>query len=117
MSSYVVGNPPGGHESVRPEETPSSESATARAESEAQGEKNDESHGKPGVESQVPRLPSRPKMPSKQEREEHVEATSHACYRSWCEHCVAARARGQYHRGDGEAGELPEIAFDYGFMA
>jgi len=55
-------------------------------------------------------------MPSKQEKEEH-EATGHACYRSWCEHCVAAKARGQYHRGTGEQGELPEIALDYGHMS
>ena len=43
-----------------------------------------------GVGYQVPRLPSRPKMPSQQEKEEH-EATGHACYRSWCEHCVSGR--------------------------
>ena len=55
-------------------------------------------------------------MPSRQEVEEH-EATGHARYRSWCEHCVAARWRGQYHRGKPEQGELPEVAFDYGFMS
>ena len=75
-------------------------------------ESSDEEHG---VEYQVPRMPSRPKMPSQQEKEEH-EATGHACYRSWCEHCVAGRARGQYHRSSGEEGETPEIAFDYGYM-
>ena len=82
----------------------------------SQGEEDDPRLRDCGVESQVPRLPpSRPKMPPKQEREGH-EATGHACYRSWCEHCVAARARGQYHRGTDEECELPEVAVDYGYM-
>ena len=86
--------------------------------SDSMSEQSKERDGDGGglAENQGPRLPNRPKAPSKQEREEH-EATGHACYRSWCEHCVAARGRGQYHRGGSGEGEIPELAFDYGYMS
>ena len=37
-----------------------------------------------------------PERPSRPEREKHE--LTHIPYRSWCEHCVKARARGRAHR-------------------
>ena len=37
-----------------------------------------------------------PKEPTKAEKEEHER--THCPYRSWCEHCVRARARNSHHR-------------------
>ena len=37
-----------------------------------------------------------PKGPTKVEKEEHER--THCPYRSWCEHCVRARARNSHHR-------------------
>ena len=68
------------------------------------------------VEMQRPRLPQRPPMPSINEREEH-EASGHAVYRIWCEHCVAAKGQGNPHIADGEECEIPEVGFDYGYMS
>ena len=50
------------------------------------------------------------------ERDEH-EASGHAVYRTWCEHCVAAKGQGNPHIADGEVCEVPEIGFDYAYMA
>ena len=37
-----------------------------------------------------------PKEPTKIEKEDHER--THCPYRSWCEHCVRARARNSHHR-------------------
>ena len=68
------------------------------------------------LEMQKPTLPTRPEVPSLTEREEH-EASGHAVYRSWCEHCIAAKGQANPHKADGEACEIPEIGFDYGYMS
>ena len=68
------------------------------------------------VEMQRPRLPCKSPMPSMLERDEH-EASGHAVYRTWCEHCVAAKGQGNPHIADGEVCEVPEIGFDYAYMA
>ena len=68
------------------------------------------------VEMQRPKLPTRPYTPSAQEREEH-EAGGHAVYRSWCEHCIAAKGQQNPHTADAEPGDLPELGFDYGYMS
>ena len=41
-----------------------------------------------------------PKMPTKMEQEEHER--THCPYRSWCKHCVQARARSSPHRAGEE---------------
>ena len=60
----------------------------------------------------MPRLPAEP---CKREKEEH-EASGYAAYRSLCVHCVAAKGRSLPPLG-GEAGEIPEIGMDYGYLA
>jgi hypothetical protein len=55
---------------------------------------------------------------SREEIEEH-ELLSHTQYRSWCRHCVAARAVGQAHRvlhEDHRHAEVAEIVMDYYFL-
>ena len=44
-----------------------------------------------------------PRQPSARERELHE--TTHIPYRAWCPHCVATRARGDYHSGVVDPGE------------
>ena len=61
-----------------------------------------------------------PKEPTKVEKEEH-EGT-HCPYRSWCEHCVRARARNGPRRSRVpveplEEVEAPRVHFDYFFMS
>ena len=102
-----------GQEPVSPEDAQGGEPAPA------DGQENQEQVGEEpeaAVEMQKPRMPHRPKMPSATEREEH-EASGHAVYRTWCEHCVAAKGQGNPHRADGDECEIPELGFDYGFMA
>eukprot|EP00971_Amphidinium_carterae_P256519 5093365-Amphidinium_carterae.1 len=47
--------------------------------------------------------------------ERYRNATGHAAYRSWCEHCVAGRGKSATHRAQPE-GELPEIGADYAYL-
>ena len=65
-----------------------------------------------------------PKMPTKMEQEEH--ARTHCPYRSWCRHCVQARARSSPHRAGEERkgaeegvgpAEVPRVAMGYFFMS
>ena len=65
-----------------------------------------------------------PKMPTNREQEEH--ARTHCPYRSWCRHCVQARARSSPHRaederngaeGGRESEKVPRVAMDYFFMS
>ena len=49
-----------------------------------------------GEEARRPRLIPTPVMPQAWEVEEH-NAMGHVQYRSWCQHCVAARGVGQRH--------------------
>jgi hypothetical protein len=66
-------------------------------------------------EAQKPVRPSTPKTPTKMMIDEH-EASGHAVYRNWCAHCVMGKGRGNPHRVHHEAGDLPEIAFDYCYL-
>ena len=66
-------------------------------------------------EFQKPRIPSAVKEPSPEEKEAHL-LSGCATYRSWCPHCVASQSRGNPHKKSGEVGEIPVLAFDYGFL-
>ena len=48
-----------------------------------------------------------PKEPTKVEKEEHER--THCPYRSWCEHCVRARARNGHRRRQTPEGPLEEV--------
>ena len=63
-----------------------------------------------------PRMPALAKAPSLQEQEEHA-ATGHACYRSWCIHCVYGKGQGgpQIRTGP-EAVEIPEVGVDFCYL-
>ena len=58
--------------------------------------------------------------PSLKERQEHER--THIPYRSWCRHCVAARASNPAHRGRrfatavGEDKDMKQVSYDYCFM-
>ena len=65
-----------------------------------------------------------PKMPTTMEQGEH--ARTHCPYRSWCRHCVQARARSSPHRAGEERkgveegvgpAKVPRVAMDYFFMS
>ena len=60
-----------------------------------------------------PRVPKGPKAPSSAELEEHL-ATAHAVHRSWCGHCMRARATWDRHLEvqDSEEGD-PTLSMDY----
>ena len=66
-----------------------------------------------GEEAVAPRPPVLAK-PTQAEQDEHY-ATSHAAYRSWCEHCVKSRGRVSPHVIVPE-GELPEVGVDYAYL-
>ena len=63
-----------------------------------------------------PRVPKGPKAPSSAELEEHL-ATAHAVHRSWCGHCMRARATWDRHLEvqDPEDGD-PTLSMDYFFF-
>jgi hypothetical protein len=50
-----------------------------------------------GEEAQQPKQLRDPGQPTQAERDEH-ESHGHVAYRTWCQHCVAARGRGQAHK-------------------
>ena len=63
-----------------------------------------------------PRLLPTPVLPSAEEQEEH-RVQGHVQYRTWCPHCVAARAVGQRHTAVREEPTAkPTILSDYAYM-
>ena len=62
-------------------------------------------------------VPKPPTAPSHHELDEH-EATGHVQYRSWCAHCVRARAtvNPHYKAPPKDENAVPSILFDYLFM-
>ena len=61
-----------------------------------------------------------PKDPTRKEKEEHE--LTHMPFRSWCEHCVKARARNAHHRKKADRDPLDEVKvarvhMDYFFMS
>ena len=67
-----------------------------------------------GEEAVAPRVPPVPAKPTQAEQDEHY-ATSHAAYRSWCEHCVKGRGRASPHAVVSE-GELPEVGVECAYL-
>ena len=67
-----------------------------------------------GEEVIAPRVPPVPAKPTQAEQDEHY-ATSHAAFRSWCEHGVKGRGRASPHAVVSE-GELPEDGVDYAYL-
>ena len=81
---------------------------------EEEGEETDSCEGRKSVGRKSQ------KEPTKVEKEEHER--THCPYRSWCEHCVRARARNGHHRGRVlgeplEEAKAPRVHFDYFFMS
>ena len=72
-----------------------------------------------GEEGREPKVIRAPKSISREERDAH-EAT-HMPFRSWCRHCVRARARNMQHakgKDDEEIkSKVPRISMDYFFMS
>ena len=62
-------------------------------------------------------VPKAPYQPTAKEHDDH-EATGHVYFRSWCNHCVAARARvhPHYKAPVEEPDAVPTIIIDYLFM-
>ena len=66
------------------------------------------------VEVQRPKVAKNVANPTAQELDEHL-ATAHAVHRSWCGHCMRARATYAKHSPvsrDGES-EIPIVSIDY----
>ena len=57
-------------------------------------------------EARKPKTKPDPKLPSKQEIEEHN--ITHLPYRSWCPHCVAGRGLSTPHRSSDENKDIPQ---------
>eukprot|EP00959_Pyramimonas_sp_CCMP1952_P017829 378171-Pyramimonas_sp.AAC.1 len=106
------GGPEAGRQAVSPRAALGEPAAGDR---EPQGQELDASE-----EAQRPKTRKIPVQPSREEVEEN-ELQGHVQYRTWCRHCVAARAYGQPHRevveDDPESTEaIPEIVTDYFYM-
>jgi len=69
------------------------------------------------TEVQRPRVAKSVATPTAQELEEH-QATAHAVHRSWCGHCMRARATAARHQtvSHDEESEVPVITLDYYFL-
>ena len=65
-------------------------------------------------EARQPKTKPDPRLPSKQEIEEHN--ITHLPYRSWCPHCVAGRGLSIPHRSSDENKDIPKISIDYFYM-
>ena len=80
--------------------------------------KDDEDIPVPDVHDEVrrPRVGRRPILPTKADLEEHYPL--HLNYRSWCEHCVAGKARLAQHKVEPSDRERLGVTFsaDYAFM-
>ena len=66
------------------------------------------------VEVQRPKVARKVSDPTAQELEEHL-ATAHAVHRSWCGHCMRARATYAKHSSVSrdEDSEIPVVSIDY----
>ena len=54
-------------------------------------------------------------LPTQEERDQHM--INHEPFRSWCEHCVRGRGRGQPHKSsDSSKNAIPIFVFDYLFI-
>ena len=77
-----------------------------------------EIHGPPDPHSEVraPRVARRPNLPTKADIEEHFPL--HLNFRSWCEHCVAGKARLAQHivQPSDRARLGITVHMDYAFM-
>ena len=90
--------------------------SVARESPEAAEEYKEEEMTEESEEVMQPRKIPVPYMPTTAQIEEH-EMLGHVQYRSWCRHCVAARAIGQTHKKiEHEESEEPEVACDYAYM-
>ena len=80
--------------------------------------KDDEDIPVPDMHEEVrkPRVGRRPILPTKADLEEHYPL--HLNYRSWCEHCVAGKARLAQHKVEPSDRERLGVTFsaDYAFM-
>ena len=68
-------------------------------------------------EARRPEVLRDPGAPTPKEIEEHN--VTHLPFRSWCPHCVSGKAQDRHHRRRENTDEkqIPEIVFDYVFMA
>ena len=87
---------------------------TEEAEEEKEGEKEESCEGIRSVGRKSP------KEPTNVEKEDHER--TYCPYRSWCEHCVRARARNGHHRRQTpeeplEEVKVPRVHVDYFFMS
>ncbi len=69
----------------------------------------------PAEEARAARPSKDPGAPTQADRDAH--AATHLPFRSWCDACVQGRQHAPPHcRQKREAGEVPEVAFDYAFV-
>ena len=94
----------------------SSSGRNAGTETQAAEEAIEEAIQDVSDEVSKPKMLPIPYQPTAAQIEEH-EMLGHVQYRSWCRHCVAARAIGQQHKKvEHVESEEPEIACDYAYM-
>ena len=106
------------------EEAEEGEQEEARAQEGEEGQGKEEMdeetggvEGERGEESRSTLKLPRMRRVSRAEREEH-ERTGHACYRNWCDDCVAGRGKSHIHKVYQHPTELenPIVSLDYGFL-
>ena len=100
---------------IRPEHQSDDEPAARPGEPEppAEGEEDEPEH--PAEEARDARPSRDPGAPTQADRDAH--AATHLPFRSWCDACVQGRQDAPPHlRQKREAGEVPEVACDYGVV-
>ena len=102
-------------EELSPKGESSSPSASSRLAEALQKEPtSDETNP---VEARLPRKAVTPEDPTEEERESH-QLTGHACFRSWCRHCVRGRGTEAAHRSSvSSSNALPVISWDYYYLS
>jgi hypothetical protein len=94
-------------------EADGAEPAAEEEQGAAAGDDDEPEH--PAEEARAARPARDPGAPTQAERDAH--ASTHLPFRSWCEECVHGRSDAPAHfRTKRGPGEVPEVAFDYGFV-
>ena len=100
---------------IRPDDASDGEPAARPGEPERPAEEDDEEPEHPAEEARAARPSRDPGAPTQADRDAH--AATHRPFRSWCVECVQGRLDAPSHfRQKREAGEVPEVAFDYAFV-
>ncbi len=100
---------------IRPDDAIDGDPAARPGVPERPAEESEDEPEHPAEEARAARPSRDPGAPTQADRDAH--AATHLPFRSWCVECVQGRLDAPSHfRQKREAGEVPEVAFDYAFV-